>query len=76
MTSNSPEMRTYFVAVDHVSRSVIVSIRGTYSFSDTMVDLLCNPVGEYGGLGWAGLGWPWLAKANGRMDVWYMVDDG
>lgn len=45
-TSDSAETRAYFVAVDHASRSVIVSIRGTYSFTDTMVDLLCKPVGE------------------------------
>lgn len=45
-TSDSLETRTYFVAVDHASRSVVVSIRGTYSFTDTMVDLLCNTVGE------------------------------
>ena len=50
-TSDSLETRTYFVAVDHVSRSVVVSIRGTYSVSDTMVDLLCNPVGECGRTG-------------------------
>lgn len=46
--SDSLETRTYFVAVDHVSRSVVISIRGTYSFTDTMVDLLCDPVGEFG----------------------------
>lgn len=51
-TSDSLETRTYFVAVDHASRSVVVSIRGTYSFSDTMVDLLCNPVGECSRAGW------------------------
>lgn len=45
-TSDSAETRAYFVAVDHASRSVVVSIRGTYSFTDTMVDLLCKPVGE------------------------------
>eukprot|EP00752_Nemacystus_decipiens_P015850 g14160.t1 len=48
-TSDSLETRTFFVAVDHVSRSVVVSIRGTYSVSDTMVDLLCNPVDFAGG---------------------------
>ncbi|CAN0290619.1 unnamed protein product, partial [Hapterophycus canaliculatus] len=41
-TSDSAETRAYFVAVDHASRSVVVSIRGTYSFTDTMVDLLCK----------------------------------
>ncbi|CAM9729332.1 unnamed protein product [Ectocarpus sp. 4 AP-2014] len=48
-TSDSLETRTYFVAVDHASRSVVVSIRGTYSFTDTMVDLLCNAVDFAGG---------------------------
>ncbi|CAM9689261.1 unnamed protein product [Ectocarpus fasciculatus] len=48
-TSDSLETRTYFVAVDHASRSVVVSIRGTYSFTDTMVDLLCNTVDFAGG---------------------------
>ncbi|CAM9575475.1 unnamed protein product [Pylaiella littoralis] len=47
--SDSLQTQTYFVAVDHVSRSVVVSIRGTYSFTDTMVDLLCDPVDFAGG---------------------------
>ncbi|CAM9535125.1 unnamed protein product [Scytosiphon promiscuus] len=48
-TSDSAETRAYFVAVDHASRSVIVSIRGTYCFTDTMVDLLCKPVEDFAG---------------------------
>ncbi|CAM9900340.1 unnamed protein product [Ectocarpus sp. 6 AP-2014] len=48
-TSDSLETRTHFVVVDHASRSVVISIRGTYSFTDTMVDLLCNTVDFAGG---------------------------
>lgn len=46
VTTGSVETPAYFVAVDHASRSIVLSVRGTFSLSDTMVDLLCNPVGE------------------------------
>lgn len=45
---DSAETRAYLLAVDHSTRSVVLTIRGTYSISDTMVDLLCNRVGENG----------------------------
>lgn len=51
VTTGSMETRAYFVAVDHSTRSVVLSIRGTFSISDTMVDLICNPVGMWRGCG-------------------------
>lgn len=47
VTTGSVETRAYFVAVDHSTRSVVLSIRGTFSLSDTVADLVCNPVGGY-----------------------------
>lgn len=46
VTTGSTETRAYFVAVDHSTHSVVLSIRGTFSLSDTLVDLLCNTVGR------------------------------
>ncbi|GAA49815.1 Sn1-specific diacylglycerol lipase alpha, partial [Clonorchis sinensis] len=34
----------YFVAVDDVSRCIVIAVRGTLSFEDAIVDLLCDGV--------------------------------
>ena len=46
-TSGSVETPAYFVAVDHSTNSVVLSIRGTFSLFDAVIDLLCKSVGEY-----------------------------
>ena len=36
----------YMVAVDHASRSVVLSVRGTFSVQNTLTDLVCDSTGE------------------------------
>lgn len=36
----------YIIAVDHATRSVVLSVRGTFSMQDTVTDLVCDSAGE------------------------------
>lgn len=45
VTTGSLKERAFLVAVDHSTRSVVLSIRGTYNVYDAMVDLVCNSTG-------------------------------
>lgn len=36
----------YIVAVDHATRSVVLSVRGTFSMQDTVTDLVCDSAGK------------------------------
>ncbi|KAG5183718.1 intra-flagellar transport protein 57-domain-containing protein [Tribonema minus] len=47
--TDSVEMRSHFVAVDHNSKSVVVTIRGTMSIVDSMLDLLLDTTPFAGG---------------------------
>lgn len=38
----------YIIAVDHATRSVVLSVRGTFSMQDTVTDLVCDSTGERG----------------------------
>ncbi|TGZ69294.1 hypothetical protein CRM22_003813 [Opisthorchis felineus] len=41
---NTVYLSPYFVAVDDVSRCIVIAVRGTLSFEDAIVDLLCDGV--------------------------------
>ncbi|CAM9551556.1 unnamed protein product, partial [Discosporangium mesarthrocarpum] len=43
-TVGSAETLAFFVSLDHTTRSVVLSIRGTFSVSDTLTDMLCGSV--------------------------------
>lgn len=36
----------YIVAVDHATRSVVLSVRGTSTMQDTVTNLICDSAGE------------------------------
>lgn len=36
----------YIIAVDHSTRSVVLSVRGTFSMQDSVTDLVCDSAGE------------------------------
>ncbi|CAN0492613.1 unnamed protein product, partial [Laminaria digitata] len=39
----------YILAVDHATRSVVLSVRGTFSMQDTVTDLVCDSADFMGG---------------------------
>mmetsp|Transcript_24987 Transcript_24987/g.45194 ORF Transcript_24987/g.45194 Transcript_24987/m.45194 type:complete len:700 (-) Transcript_24987:323-2422(-) len=43
LTTEVEGLIPYFIAVDHVRQSVIISIRGSMSMEDVITDLLCDP---------------------------------
>lgn len=36
----------YLLTVDHATKSVVLSVRGTFSMQDTVTDLVCDSAGE------------------------------
>ncbi|CAM9347923.1 unnamed protein product [Choristocarpus tenellus] len=52
-TRGSVETQAYIITVDHKSHSIVLSIRGTYSVSDTVMCMLCTSVGV---CAWTGKG--------------------
>ncbi|CAM9877733.1 unnamed protein product, partial [Hapterophycus canaliculatus] len=36
----------YMLAVDHATKTVVLSVRGTFSMQDTVTDLVCDSAGE------------------------------
>lgn len=36
----------YILTVDHATKSVVLSVRGTFSMQDTVTDLVCDSAGE------------------------------
>lgn len=36
----------YTIAIDHASRSVVLSVRGTFSVQNTLTDLVCDCTGK------------------------------
>ncbi|CAN0356149.1 unnamed protein product [Discosporangium mesarthrocarpum] len=45
----------YFVAVDHATHSVVLSVRGTFSMEDIITDLICDSTSFLGGEAHRGL---------------------
>lgn len=41
-------MPAYMLAVDHATKTVVLSVRGTFSMQDTVTDLVCDSAGERG----------------------------
>lgn len=39
----------YILTVDHATKSVVLSVRGTFSMQDTVTDLVCDSAGERAG---------------------------
>jgi len=54
-TGLGPEVPRHFILLDHASRSLVIAVRGTMSFSDVYTNLVCRPWPFSGGYAHEGM---------------------